>query len=220
MGIGAYIPFWNQLTENQKDRLEAGAVQRKAAAGTLLQGSGSQCLGFVILRSGRLRVYILSDEGREITLYRLFERDMCLFTASCVMKNIQFDVLVEAEMDTQMWVVPPELYKSLMEESAAAANYTNQLIGSRFSEVMWLLEQVMWKSFDRRLAAFLLEESRLEGTPVLKITHERIAAHMGTAREVVTRMLRYFQNEGLVRLSRGTVELADEKRLAQLEADS
>ena len=136
------------------------------------------------------------------------------------MKNIQFDVLVEAEMDTQMWVVPPELYKSLMEESAAAANYTNQLIGSRFSEVMWLLEQVMWKSFDRRLAAFLLEESRLEGTPVLKITHERIAAHMGTAREVVTRMLRYFQNEGLVRLSRGTVELADEKRLAQLEADS
>ena len=220
MGIGAYIPFWNQLTENQKGRLEAGAVQRKAAAGTLLQGSGSQCLGFVILRSGRLRVYILSDEGREITLYRLFERDMCLFTASCVMKNIQFDVLVEAEMDTQMWVVPPELYKSLMEESAAAANYTNQLIGSRFSEVMWLLEQVMWKSFDRRLAAFLLEESRLEGTPVLKITHERIAAHMGTAREVVTRMLHYFQNEGLVRLSRGTVELADEKRLAQLEADS
>ena len=76
MGIGAYIPFWNQLTENQKDRMEAGAVQRKAAAGTLLQGSGSQCLGFVILRSGRLRVYILSDEGREITLYRLFERDM------------------------------------------------------------------------------------------------------------------------------------------------
>ena len=220
MGIGAYIPFWNQLTENQKGRLEAGAVQRKAAAGTLLQGSGSQCLGFVILRSGRLRVYILSDEGREITLYRLFERDMCLFTASCVMKNIQFDVLVEAEMDTQMWVVPPELYKSLMEESAAGANYTNQLIGSRFSEVMWLLEQVMWKSFDRRLAAFLLEESRLEGTPVLKLTHERIAAHMGTAREVVTRMLRYFQNEGLVRLSRGTVELADEKRLAQLEADS
>ncbi len=220
MGIGAYIPFWNQLTENQKGRLEAGAVQRKAAAGTLLQGSGSQCLGFVILRSGRLRVYILSDEGREITLYRLFERDMCLFTASCVMKNIQFDVLVEAEMDTQMWVVPPELYKSLMEESAAAANYTNQLISSRFSEVMWLLEQVMWKSFDRRLAAFLLEESRLEGTPVLKITHERIAAHMGTAREVVTRMLRYFQNEGLVLLSRGTVELADEKRLAQLEADS
>ena len=220
MGIGAYIPFWNQLTENQKERMEAGAVQRKAAAGTLLQGSGSQCLGFVILRSGRLRVYILSDEGREITLYRLFERDMCLFTASCVMINIQFDVLVEAEMDTQMWVVPPELYKSLMEESAAAANYTNQLISSRFSEVMWLLEQVMWKSFDRRLAAFLLEESRLEGTPVLKITHERIAAHMGTAREVVTRMLRYFQNEGLVRLSRGTVELADEKRLAQLEADS
>ena len=216
MGIGAYIPFWNQLTENQKGRLEAGAVQRKAAAGTLLQGSGSQCLGFVILRSGRLRVYILSDEGREITLYRLFERDMCLFTASCVMKNIQFDVLVEAEMDTQMWVVPPELYKSLMEESAAAANYTNQLISSRFSEVMWLLEQVMWKSFDRRLADFLLEERALEGTDTLKLTHEAIGNHLGTAREVVTRMLRYFQSEEMVKLSRGTVEVTDAARLREL----
>ena len=97
------------------------------------------------------------------------------------------------------------------------ANYANQLISSRFSEVMWLMEQIMWKSFDKRLAAFLLEEARLEDSPVLKITHEKIASHMGTAREVVTRMLRYFQNEGMVTLTRGTVEITDREKLSKLQ---
>ena len=103
-----------------------------------------------------------------------------------------------------------------MNESLAVSKYTNDLMATRFSEVMWLMEQIMWKSFDKRLAKFLLEESQLEDTRVLKITHEKIANHMGTAREVVTRMLRYFQNEGMVRLTRGTVELSDSKRLRKL----
>ena len=103
-----------------------------------------------------------------------------------------------------------------MDESLAVANYSHDLITSHFSEVMWLMEQIMWKSFDKRLARFLLEESRLEGTAALKITHEKIANHMGTAREVVTRMLRYFQGEGMVRLTRGTVELTDENALEVL----
>ena len=87
----------------------------------------------------------------------------------------------------------------------------------RLSEVMWLMEQIMWKSFDKRLAAFLLEESKVEDSLVLKITHEKIANHLGTAREVVTRMLRYFQNEDMIRLTRGTVEIIDRKRLEELD---
>ena len=106
--------------------------------------------------------------------------------------------------------------KTVMEGSAAVANYTNELMASRFSEVMWLIEQIMWKSLDKRLAAFLLAESAVDGSEALKITHDRIAAHMGTAREVVTRMLRYFQSEGMVALTRGSVELIDRKRLNML----
>ena len=174
------------------------------------------CLGLLLIRSGQLRVYTLSSEGREITLYRLFDHDICLFSASCVMPNIQFDVIIEAEKDAEMWVLPSCLFKDLMEESAVVANYANQLISSRFSDVMWLMEQIMWKSFDKRLASFLLEESILEGTNALKITHEKIANHMGTAREVVTRMLRYFQGEGMVKLTRGTVELLAKDRLEDL----
>lgn len=216
MSVSDYIPFWNKLTPSQQDRLTAAAIKRQVRADTVVHNGSADCLGLLLLESGQLRVFILSPEGREITLYRLFERDMCLFSSSCMMSSIQFDVTIQAEKDTSFWVIPPDVYKALMEESAPVANYTNELISSRFSDVMWLMEQILWKSFDLRLAGFLLEESVLEQSDLLHLTHEKIANHLGTAREVVTRMLRYFQSEGMVTLSRGTVELTDKKRLMQL----
>lgn len=216
MELEAFFPgVWDKLTGAQRRALEAAASPRRLEAGEQLSGAG-ECVGLLAVRSGRLRAYMISDTGREITLYRLFERDICLFSASCVMRGLQFDVSIEAEQPSEVLVVSPEVYKRVMEESAPLANYTNELMASRFSEVMWLVEQILWKSFDRRLAAFLLEESDLESSDELRITHERIAAHLGTAREVVTRMLRYFQSEGLVSLSRGTVRIADRPRLEAL----
>jgi CRP/FNR family transcriptional regulator len=123
--------------------------------------------------------FILSEEGKEITLYRLFERDICLFSASCMLSSIQFEIMVEAEKDTELWVIPTEVYRRLMEDSAVVSNYTNQIMASRFSDVMWLMDQILFQSFDRRLSQFLLEESGIEGTDSLKITHERISNHMG-----------------------------------------
>lgn len=216
MDLSGCLPFWEKLTAAQQEVLTKEAVLRTVPRGTVLHRGGDDCLGLLVVRSGQLRAYILSAEGREITLYRLFERDMCLLSASCMLRGIQFDITIEAEKDTAFWVIPAGLYRQLMEESAAVANYTNDIMSSRFSEVMWLMEQIMWKSFDKRLAGFLLEEAVLEGTSLLHITHERIAAHLGTAREVVTRMLRYFQSEGLVRLSRGAVEIADADGLRRL----
>ncbi|MGI6026784.1 MAG: Crp/Fnr family transcriptional regulator [Candidatus Scatomorpha sp.] len=216
MELEAFFPgVWDKLTDAQRRALEAAASPRRLETGEQLSGAG-ECVGLLAVRSGRLRAYMISDTGREITLYRLFERDICLFSASCVMRGLQFDVSIEAEQPSEVLVVSPEVYKRVMEESAPLANYTNELMASRFSEVMWLVEQILWKSFDRRLAAFLLEESALESSDELRITHERIAAHLGTAREVVTRMLRYFQSEGLVSLSRGTVRIADRRGLEAL----
>ena len=168
------------------------------------------------MKSGQLRAYILSEEGREITIYRLFDRDMCLFSASCMMRSIQFDVTIAAEKDTDLWIIPVEIYQSIMAESAPLANYTNEIMAARFSDVMWLIEQIMWKSLDKRIAAFLLEEASIEETDTLKITHEIIANHLGAPREVITRMLKYFQNEGMVRLSRGTVEITDAEKLEEV----
>ena len=217
MDFANYFPVWDKLTSSQQSKLMEVSHPLKARAGEVVHNGSMDCLGLLLIRSGQLRVYTLSAEGREITLYRLFDHDICLFSASCVMPSVQFEVVVEAEKECDLWVIPSCLFKNFMEDSAAVANYANQLISSRFSEVMWLMEQIMWRSFDKRLAAFLLEESSLEETTELKITHEKIANHMGTAREVVTRMLRYFQNEGLVKLTRGTVELTNIKGLRALD---
>ena len=208
-----YFPIWDKLEPAQQDRLLDSLVARKVEKGTVIHNGSMDCTGLLVVESGQLRAYILSDEGREITLYRLFDRDICLLSASCMIRSIQFDVTVVAEKDTRLWIIPAEVYKGVMESSAPAANFTNELMATRFTDVMWLIEQIMWKSLDKRLAAFLLEEAAIEGSNELKITHEAITNHMGSHREVITRMLRYFQGEGLVRLSRGMVAILDEERL-------
>lgn len=216
MNIAEYFPVWKQLSPLQQKQLSESAIKQNVKHGSILHNGSLDCLGLLLISSGQLRAYIFSNEGREITIYRLFEQDICLFSASCMMKSIQFDITIEAEKDSEIWVIPSAVYKKIMEESAPLSNYTNEIMASRFSDVMWLMEQIMWKSFDKRLASFLLEESSLEQTTLLKITHEKIANHMGTAREVVTRMLRYFQNEELVRLSRGTIKILNSKQLEKL----
>lgn len=216
MELESFFPVWDKLTEEQKRRLESASSLRRLPAGELVHSAQTDCVGLLALRSGRLRAFMLSESGREITLYRLFERDICLFSASCMVRSLQFDVSIEAERDSEFIVIAPEAYRAVMEQSAALANYTNELMATRLSEVMWLVEQVLWQSFDRRLAGFLLDEAALEGSDRLAITHERIAAHLGTAREVVTRMLRYFQAEGLVSLSRGAVNIENRRGLSEL----
>ena len=216
MDFSQYFPIWNKLTDDQRQRITQRVMRREVKKGTLLHDGSNECTGLLLVRAGQLRAYILSDEGREITIYRLFDRDMCLFSASCIMRSIQFDITVEAEKDTELWLIPPDVYQSVMNESAAVANYTNEVMATRFSEVMWLMEQIMWKSLDKRLAAFLAEESAIEGSETLKLTHETIAKHLGSHREVITRMLRYFQSEGWVKVSRGTVEILDMDALDSL----
>ena len=211
-----YFPIWNKLTTDQQSRILGSLMARKVNKGTLIHNGSMDCTGLLLVKSGQLRAYILSDEGREITIYRLFDRDMCLFSASCMMRSIQFDVTISAEKDTELWIIPPEIYQNIMKESAPVANYTNELMATRFSDVMWLMDQIMWKSLDKRVAAFLLEESSIEENNQLKITHEAIANHLGSHREVITRMLRYFQNEGMVKLSRGMIEITDAQKLEEL----
>ncbi len=217
MDFQNYFPIWNKLTPQQQEQLQASAMRSSVPKGTVIHNGNLDCTGLLLIKSGQLRAYILSDEGREITIYRLFDMDICLFAASCIMRSIQFEIIIEAEKDTDLWIIPPMVYKKLMEESAAVANYTNEIMATRFSEVMWLMEQIMWKSLDKRVAAFLLNEADIEATDTLKITHETIANHLGSHREVITRMLRYFQSEELVKLSRGTVTILDRSKLNALQ---
>ena len=217
MEFADYLPIWGKLTPQQQERIAQAIDYRQVTKGTFIHDSSADCLGLIMVRSGQLRTYILSDEGREITIERLIDHDVCLLSASCVMPDMQFNIMIEAEKDSALWSIPACLFKELMGQSLAAANFANSLMAGHFSHLMWLMEQIMWKSIDKRLAAFLVEECALEETTCLKITHERIANHLGTAREVVTRMLRYFQSDGLVKLTRGTIQVVDLAALERLQ---
>lgn len=210
-----FFPVWNKLNKAQQDKLDATVIYKTFKEGDIVH-NGTECSGFLIVKSGQLRAHISSEEGREITVYRLFERDTCMFSGSCMMNSLQFDITIETEKPSEVWLIPPKVFRSLMDESTAVANFMNEIMATRLSDIMWLIEQVMWKSFDKRLASFLIGESEIDDTLVLKITHEKIANHLGTAREVVTRMLKYFQNEGMVKLTRGTIEIIDVERLENL----
>ena len=216
MNYLTYLPVWKKLDKSQQAILVNSAITRKFHKDEILHNGSDDCTGLILVVSGQLRAFMISDDGREITMYRLFERDICLFSASCMMNSIQFDMSIMAEKDTEVLVIPSEVYKIIMEVSAPLANYTNEVMASRFSDVMWLIDQVMWKSLDKRLADFLLNEANIEGTNTLHITHEVIGNHLGSPREVVTRMLKYFVSEGLVKLSRGVIEIIDEDGLLKL----
>lgn len=216
LDISEYLSFWNKITPEQQDMLNHYAQKKDFKSGTIIHRGADDCIGLVVVVSGRLRVYTLSDEGRELTIYRLFERDMCLFSASCMMRNIQFDVMVEAETDAQVLYIPAEIYKKLLAESLVISNYTNELMAAKFTDVMWLMDQVLNKKLDSRLAAFLLNECELADSKELRITHEKLAHHLGSVREVVTRMLKYFQNEDMVRLTRGSITILNESKLEEL----
>lgn len=218
--IEAFLPFWKELSENQKEKLCAEATLKTAEKGEIIHRGSGDCLGFLIVKTGQLRAYIVSEEGKEITVYRLFEHDMCLLAASCIFRNIDFEIWMEAREDTTYWVVPPVVYQGIMDASLPVMKYTNDLMSERFSDVMWTMEQILGKSVDKRLAAFLIEESQNCGQEEFSLTHDRAARELGTAREVVTRMLRYFQQEGLVLLSRGKIKIADKARLYELAQES
>lgn len=210
------LNFWKKLNRAQKNFLQQAIVKKQFAAGEAMHSTSDNCSGLFLIKKGQIRAFIISESGREITLYHLFERDVCIFSASCVMKNISFDVSIEVEKDTEAYLIPTAAFRKLSEESIPVQIFTNQIMASRFSDVMWIMEQALFTSFDKRLANFLLEQSNIQDSETLAITHEKIANHLGTAREVVTRMLKYFQTEGMVSLNRGTIEILDQNKLNRI----
>lgn len=210
------FPCWDKLTSGQKEQVKENTEKRRFKKGQILYRGAEDCAGLFLVREGQLRIFILSDKGKEVTLYRLFAWDICLFSASCIMSNINFEMHVEAEKDTDIFVVSACAYEELMKVSLPVSRHTNNLMASRFSDVMWIMEKILFTSFDSRLAAFLLEQSVIEEGDVLTITHEEIARHLGSAREVVTKMLNYLSSEGYLSLSRGKVTLLDKEKLRLL----
>ncbi len=210
------LSFWSRLSKSEKELLLKNTSVLKYKKGAPIHSADYQCIGMLLVKSGSLRVYILSEDGREITLYRINSGEVCILSASCVLKSITFDVHIDAVSDSEVIQLHSSAISYLMEENIYVEAYAYRAATERFSDVMWAMQQILFMSFDKRLAIFLLDESAAIHSDEIKMTHEQIARLMGSAREVVTRMLKYFVEEGYVELSRGTVMLTDKKALMSL----
>ena len=209
------FPFWNSLNDIDKETMCRTAHQVEFKKGTNIH-DGNECTGVILVKSGSLRLYMLSEDGKEVTLYRIFPGEMCMLSASCVLDPITFDVFVDSEENSDCVVIGGCIIEDLIRRTPEVKIFVLETALSRFSDVMWVMQQILFMSMDKRLAIFLLDESVNRKSDVISLTHEQIAKYIGSAREVVSRMLKYFSTEGIVEVSRGGIKLVDKKRLREL----
>lgn len=210
-----YFPFWASLSDADRDYLCQNTSEEHFDRATRVYDS-SECTGLFIVRQGRLRVYMLSDEGKEITLYRLSQGNVCMLSASCVLQSITFDVYVDAEEASDCYRISGPAFADVSARYLEVKNYALEIAVERFSDVMWIMQQIVFMRQDQRLAIFLLEEAQQSGSDTVTTTHEMIARHLGTAREVVTRMLQHMASDGMIEVSRGGITIKDKKKLRSI----
>jgi len=211
-----YLPFWNKLSADEKEFLYRNTAEKKYRKGDIIHSGDDQCTGVLLVKKGQLRIYMLSDDGREITLYRLYPGETCTLSASCMLNEIKFDVFIDVQEESEIEVVNIAAIEKLSNENVFVENYIYKQTVSRFSDVMWAMQQILFMSFDKRLANFIIKELLKSEGSTIKLTHEQIAKYMGSAREVVTRMLKYFSDEGIVELTRGAIQVKDIKKLKKI----
>ena len=214
-----YIPFSSSLSDVEKEKLKQSVKKLSFKRGEKVNPD-LECSGFIVVTSGQLKAFSLSEDGRDITLFRFFEHDLCIFTATCLLRDIDFDVSIVAQEDSRCILIPTLVIDQIRRENINVSNYICSILSSHLSDLMWLIDQILNKRLDSRVAAYLEEEADLRGETVLRLTHEEIARHLGSRREVISRTLSYMEKEGLVRVRRGEVEIADSLRLGEMAKES
>ena len=209
------LPFWEHLTPQEQMALREASVPSTLPKGTITHRADQDCKGILLLLSGQLRAFLLSEEGREVTLYRVREGETCVLSSSCLMDAIVFDVLIEAIEETHVITLPVTALSPLAQQRPEIELFLYKTASERFSDIMWTMQQILFMGMDRRAAIFLWDESAQKG-PVLRITHDEMARYIGSAREVVTKVLKYFAQEGIVALRRGTITILDREKLRRL----
>jgi len=201
------FPILSELNDELLDRLSQTAMWRRYDAHEDVQNHDETCDGLMKVKQGRLRVYMQDDEGKEITLYRLYPGDSCVMTASCLLHQMNVDFLIEAEVETIVILLPTTYLSYVSQRYPTLSEYLNELVRARFSELTWVIRQIVFSSMPARIAEFLISQYVIRENTTLALTHEEIANDLGSAREVVSRILKYFQEEGLINQSRKRIEL-------------
>ncbi|MGM9550938.1 MAG: Crp/Fnr family transcriptional regulator [Clostridia bacterium] len=210
------LSFWNNLTDNEKETAVRGSVVKTYNKGTYIYGFTDACLGFVYVKKGSIRVYITSDEGREITLFHIAEGDKCILSSACALSGVLLDVQMVAEEDIELLAIGAGTFEKLAQSNIYVKSFAYELTSKRLSSVVWILEQILFSHFDSRMAQFLISAYERTGEKTIKMTQETIAREVNSAREVVARMLKQFENDGIISIKRGTITIKDLNALEKI----
>lgn len=202
------------LDEASRAQLLAHSQAMQAPAGTVLFREGSPCQAYLFLQEGQIRVQKVGENGREITLYRVESGQTCIVTTACLMSGNDYDAEGVAETAIRAQALPISAFRQLLAGSAAFRDFVFRAYGSRIADLLLLIEEVSFGRIDQRLAACLLQ--RAGGQSALAMTHQELAAELGSAREVISRQLKEFERRGWIRLGRGQLQLLDAGALQQL----
>lgn len=210
------LPFFDKLSYDEKEELVNNSSITSFSKGEIIYSKNSNCVGIVLVLSGQLRSFMSSNNRGEITIFRLFERDVCILSSSCVYKNLTYDINLESFEDSKVLIIEGSLFKNLLDNNLYVKDFIINLMQDKLSEVMWVLEQIVFFSLENRLASFLLNEYYLSNSLDIIITHEYIANNLGSSREVISRILKRFEKEGILKISRKKLTITDLKTLKKL----
>jgi len=210
------LPFWDDLSEDERVYLISSLVYLQYQPGQQLLNANDQCLGVILVLKGILRTYLLSPNGREMTLYRTRAGETYLLTASCVLDTISFDTQVEAEEACELLLIPSSVYSRLIAGNIRVECSSYKLLIEGYSDVVTSVERLVFLNLEQRLASFLLDESVNSASATITMTHEQLAANIGSARVAVSRSLKDMEKQKLVELTRGEIHIINKTGLYQI----
>lgn len=213
----AKVPFIDEASPELRTALSDAAVVVRLRAGDYFLREGDSCAHFAVLASGKIRVFKLAESGHEITLYHVNAGEACPLNVSCILSDSPVPAMARVEEDLEAILVPAPTFRRWIAEHESLRTFVFQMFANRLTEVMSLVEEVAFRRMDQRLARRLAELAAHEGAGgSIEITHADLAADLGTAREVVSRLLKEFERLGAIRLSRGKIVVRDEALLRGL----
>lgn len=204
------------LTPEQRE-LAARSMQRMdCVKGQVVHRHGDACVGIIQVRKGSLRISVLSEEGREITLFQAAPGDCCILSAACVLHSLELESQVTAETASQVEILPAPILAQLLSENKDLEREIFRWATTQYARALRTMQRIVFFSLEKRLALYLKEESIRRKSLSFRVTHEGIARCIGSSREVVTRMLNQFAGRGMVELGRGTVTVTDRAALDEV----
>lgn len=213
------LPFWKEMTLKEQMLIESNSAIKEYPKGFVMHNHANECNGMSMILEGKVRVSVISKSGREVNLHTLSSGEVCVLSISCLLGQITFDTVTTFMEDSVVLIINTSVFDRVMKENINVRCYIYELLSERFSSAMWTMQMILFNGYDTRLATFLVSKYENSGQDIIRMTHEEIAVETNSAREVVARMIKRFEAEGLVENKRGQILIKNITALKEIADD-